>query len=251
MNKPKPVILITGASRGIGAATALLAARAGYRVGINYRQNAQAAKQVAEHIQHEGGEAITLPADVADESQVRQMFQALREHFGPVTALVNNAGILEQQARVEDMDAARLQRILSANVIGPFLCAQAAVRCMSTRHGGRGGGIVNVSSRAAVLGSPHEYVDYAMSKGALDTFTIGLAKEVAAEGIRVNGVRPGLIETDIHAAGGEAGRVARLAPTIPMQRGGSAEEVAQVILWLLSGAASYVTGSLVDVAGGR
>ena len=198
-----------------------------------------------------GGKAIAVQGNVSSESDVVRMFDAVQETFGPVTALVNNAGILETQTRVENMDAARLRRVLEANVIGSFLCAAEAVRRMSTRHGGPGGVVVNLSSKASVLGSPGEYVDYAMSKGAIDTLTIGLAKEVAAEGIRVNAVRPGIIDTDIHAAGGEPGRVERLGPSQPMGRGGTPEEVAAAILWLLSDAASYVTGSFIDVAGGR
>ena len=198
-----------------------------------------------------GGKAIAVQGNVSSESDVVWMFDTVQETFGPVTALVNNAGILETQTRVENMDAARLRRVLEANVIGSFLCAAEAVRRMSTRHGGPGGVVVNLSSKASVLGSPGEYVDYAMSKGAIDTLTIGLAKEVAAEGIRVNAVRPGIIDTDIHAAGGEPGRVERLGPSQPMGRGGTPEEVAAAILWLLSDAASYVTGSFIDVAGGR
>lgn len=251
MTSSNKVLLITGASRGIGAATALKAAHAGYAIGLNYLNNQAAAETTAQEIQATGGRVLLLQGDVGQEKDVQQMFQTLTETFGPLTALVNNAGILEQQAPATQIDAARLSRVLTTNVIGSFLCAQAAIQLMSTRFGGSGGAIVNVSSRAAVLGSPNEFVDYAMSKGAIDTMTIGLAKEVAAEGIRVNAVRPGLIETDIHAASGEPERVARLSTNIPMARGGTAKEVASSILWLLSDEASYVTGSLLDVAGGR
>lgn len=245
------VLLITGGSRGIGAATALLAARQGYVVAVNYKQDAEAAGQVVSVIQGSGGRARAVQADVSSESEVERMFREVTRELGTPTALVNNAGILEQQTRVEHLDAARLRRIFETNVIGSFLCAREAVRCMSTRHGGQGGSIVNVSSRAAVLGSAGEYVDYAASKGAVDTLTTGLAHEVAGEGIRVNGVRPGLITTEMHASGGEPERVARLAPGVPMGRGGSPEEVARAILWLLSEEASYTTGAILDVSGGR
>lgn len=245
------VLLVTGGSRGIGAATCLLAAQAGYAVGVNYLNNAAAAKQVVAQIEASGERAIAIPGNVSVETDVVRMFDAVQEAFGPVTALVNNAGILETQSRLENIGVDRLRRVLEANVVGSFLCAREAVRRMSARQGGPGGVIVNVSSRAAVLGSPAEYVDYAMSKGAVDTLTIGLAKEVAPQGIRVNAVRPGIIDTDIHSSGGEPGRVARLGPTLPLGRGGAAEEVAAAILWLLSDASSYVTGSFIDVAGGR
>ena len=245
------VVLVTGGSRGIGAATCLLAARAEDAVGVNYLSHAAAAEQVVSQITASGGRAIAVQGNVSDESDVVRMFDTVQDAFGPVSALVNNAGILEAQSRVETIDAARLRRVLEANVVGSFLCAAEAVRRMSTRHGGAGGAIVNVSSKASVLGSPGEYVDYAMSKGAIDTLTVGLAKEVAAEGIRVNAVRPGIIDTEIHASGGEPGRVARLGPVQPMGRGGTAQEVAAAIIWLLSDAASYVTGSFIDVAGGR
>jgi NAD(P)-dependent dehydrogenase (short-subunit alcohol dehydrogenase family) len=244
-------VLITGGSRGIGAATARLAARAGYSVAISYVTNREAAEGVVGQIQAAGGRALAVAADVASETDVVRLFERVDEALGPLTALVNNAGILERQARVEQMSAQRLQRVFAVNVIGSFLCAREAQRRMSTRHGGRGGAIVNVSSAAARLGAPGEYVDYAASKGAIDTFTLGFAKEVASEGIRVNAVRPGVIYTDIHASGGAPGRVARVSASVPMQRGGEAEEVARAILWLLSDEASYTTGSFVDVAGGR
>ncbi|GHF46830.1 NAD(P)-dependent dehydrogenase (short-subunit alcohol dehydrogenase family) [Deinococcus metalli] len=246
-----PSLLITGGGRGIGAATARLAAQAGYAVGLSYRHDAQAAAEVVRGIEAAGGRALAVRADVGVDSDVERLFDAVQAEFGPLRGLVNNAGTLERQARVDEMDAARLHRVLTTNVIGAFLCAGAAVRRLSTRHGGAGGVIVNVSSRAAVLGSGGEYVDYAASKGAVDTLTVGLAREVAQESIRVCGVRPGLIETDIHALGGEPGRVARLASGVPLGRGGTAEEVARAILWLLSDNASYVTGTLLDVSGGR
>ena len=248
MNK---VLLMTGASRGIGAATAVLAAQAGYAVAVNYHRNAEAAARVVAQIEAHGGQAVALQADVSQETEILRLFDEVAAQLGPVAALVNNAGILEKQARVDEMSAGRLARVWQTNVAGPFLCCREAVRRMSTRHGGAGGSIVNVSSRAVQLGAPGEYVDYAMSKGALDTLTVGLSKEVAAEGIRVNGVRPGIIETEIHALGGEPGRAARLGPGLPLGRAGTAEEVAQAILWLLSDAASYVTGSFIDVGGGR
>ncbi len=244
-------ILITGGSRGIGAATARLAAQQGYAVSINYRHDRSAAEAVMVGIVREGGRANVFAADVANEAEVGQLFENAHAAFGPITALVNNAGMLTSQMRVDQMDAVRLQKIFSTNVIGSFLCAAEAVRRMSTRHGGGGGGIVNLSSIAASLGSPGEFVDYAATKGAIDTLTIGLAKEVAAEGIRVNAVRPGVIYTDIHASAGEPQRVDRMKSGVPMQRGGEAIEVARAILWLLSDEASYITGSLLDVAGGR
>lgn len=245
------VMLVTGASRGIGAATALAAASAGYAVGVNYLRNRDRAEQVVASIRQDGGRAAAIGGDVANESDVVQMFEALDRTFGTITALVNNAGILELQQRVDTMDAARLTRILATNVTGSFICAREAIRRMSTRHGGGGGAIVNLSSAAARLGAPGEYVDYAASKGAIDTFTLGLAREVANEGVRVNAVRPGIIYTDIHASGGVPDRVERLKENVPMRRGGRPEEVAAAILWLLSEEASYVTGSTIDVTGGR
>ena len=245
------VVLITGGSRGIGAATAVLAAARGYAVCVNYRSNAQAADAVVTAIANAGGSAIALQADVSVESDVVRLFETCEARLGRLTALVNNAAILETQTRVDAMDAARLQRILATNVTGAFMCAREAVKRMSTRHGGGGGAIVNLSSRASVLGAPGEYVDYAASKAAVDTLTIGLSQEVAAEGIRVNAVRAGIIYTDIHASGGEPGRVDRMKAFVPMRRGGTAEEVAKAILWLLSDDASYTTGSFVDVSGGR
>jgi NAD(P)-dependent dehydrogenase (short-subunit alcohol dehydrogenase family) len=248
MNK---TILVTGGGRGIGAACARLAAQQGYRVCINYRSDAAAAAQVVTAIEQAGGEAWAIRADVALEADVERMFALIDARFGRLDALVNNAGILAPQMRVDEMDAARIARIMMTNVVGSFLCAREAVRRMSTRHGGSGGAIVNLSSRAAVLGSPGEYVDYAASKAAIDALTIGLAKEVAAEGIRVNGVRPGLIHTTMHADGGEPGRVERLQSSVPMERGGEPDEVARAVMWLLSDGASYTTGSFIEVSGGR
>ena len=245
------VMLVTGGSRGIGAATALLAARQGYGVGVNFPANSLPADEVVRQIRAQGGTAITVKADVAQEAEVLAMFEKVDAKLGTLSALVNNAGVVDVAQRLDEMSFARLQRKFNINVLGSFLCAREAVRRMSTRHGGSGGSIVNVSSAASRLGAPGQYVDYAAAKGAIDTMTLGLAKEVAAEGIRVNAVRPGLIETDIHASGGLPDRVRDLAHMVPMQRGGSAEEVAEVIVWLLSPAASYTTMSLIDVSGGR
>ena len=245
------VLLVTGASRGIGAATALLAARAGYAVAVNYTRNASAAEAVVSAIRAEGGTALAVQADVAEEAQVLAMFARVDAQLGRLTALVNNAGVVDVAARIDEMSVQRWKRMFDINVIGSMLCAREAVRRMSTRHGGSGGAIVNLSSAASRLGSPGQYVDYAAAKGAIDAFTLGLAKEVAAEGIRVNAVRPGLIETEIHASGGLPDRVRDLAHQVPMQRGGSAEEVAHAIVWLLSPQASYTTMSLLDVSGGR
>jgi len=244
-------MLITGASRGIGAAAARLAAQQGYALCLNYHQRADAATAVLNQVRGLGVTAIAVQADVADETQVLHMFEAIDREFGRLDVLVNNAGMLEQQMRLEQMDAARWTRVLGANVIGSFLCAREAIKRMSTRHGGRGGAIVNLSSVAARLGAPGEYIDYAAAKGAIDSMTLGLAKEVASEGIRVNAVRPGVIHTDIHAAGGEPDRVERVKASVPMGRGGQAEEIAEAILWLASEQASYTSGALLDVAGGR
>jgi NAD(P)-dependent dehydrogenase (short-subunit alcohol dehydrogenase family) len=245
------VLLVTGGSRGIGAATAWLGAQRGYAVAVNYAQQAGAAEALVARIRAAGGRAMAVQADVAQEDQVLAMFGRIDAQLGRLTALVNNAGVVDVSARVDEMSVARLRRMFDINVIGSMVCAREAVRRMSTRHGGRGGAIVNVSSAASRLGSPGQYVDYAAAKGAIDAFTVGLAKEVAAEDIRVNAVRPGLIETEIHASGGLPDRVRDLAHLVPMQRGGTAEEVAEAILWLLSPAASYTTMALVDVSGGR
>jgi len=245
------VLVITGGSRGIGAATARLAAQRGYAVCVNYVSNRAAADAVVADIARGGGKAIAVAADVSSEPDVVRMFETVGQSLGRVTALVNNAGTLEKQMRLEQMDAARLTRAFAVNVIGSFLCAREAVRRMSTRHGGSGGAIVNVSSGAARLGSPNEYVDYAACKGAIDTMTVGLAHEVAAEGIRVNAVRPGYIYTGFHALGGEPGRVDRVKQFVPMRRGGQPEEVANAIVWLLSDEASFSTGAFIDVTGGR
>lgn len=247
----RKILLITGSSRGIGAATAVLAAERGYDVAVNYARDRAAADRVASTIRASGARAIVVQADVASETDVVRMFETIDAQLGRLDALVNNAGIVERQTRVDGMDAARLARLFALNVTGSFLCAREAVRRMSTARGGSGGAIVNMSSRAAQLGSPGEYVDYAASKAAVDAMTIGLAKEVAEEGIRVNAVRPGVIYTDIHASGGEPNRIDRVKVAVPMKRGGQPEEVARAVLWLLSEEASYVTGALLDVGGGR
>jgi NAD(P)-dependent dehydrogenase (short-subunit alcohol dehydrogenase family) len=248
---PQRSVLITGASRGIGAAAARLCARQGWAVAVNYASDAQAARQVVQAIRNAGGTALALQADVADETQVLALFARIDAELPPLGALVNNAGVVDRPSRVDAISAARLQRMFAINVFGSFTCAREAVKRMSIAHGGTGGVIVNLSSAAARLGAPGQYVDYAAAKGAIDTFTIGLAKEVAAEGIRVNAVRPGIIATDIHASGGQPDRARQLAPQVPMQRAGSADEVAQAIGWLLSDASSYTTGAILDVAGGR
>jgi NAD(P)-dependent dehydrogenase (short-subunit alcohol dehydrogenase family) len=248
MNK---VLLVTGGSRGIGAATALLAARNGWSVAVNYTANSLAADEVVRQIRAAGGQAMSAQADVADEAQVLRMFEHIDAKFGRLTGLVNNAGVVDVAARVDEMSVARWRRMFDINVIGSLICAREAVRRMSPRHGGEGGSIVNVSSAASRLGSPGQYVDYAAAKGAIDAFTLGLSKEVAAEGIRVNAVRPGLIDTDIHASGGLPNRVKDLQHLVPAQRGGTAEEVAEAIVWLLSDSASYTTMSFLDVSGGR
>ena len=246
-----PVLLITGASRGIGAATARLAASRGWDLALNYSRDAAAADSVAAEVRALGRRAITVAADVADEAAVLAMFGRIDAELGPLSGLVNNAGIVDLKARLDEMDMARWQRMWAINISGSLLCAREAVRRMSTRHGGAGGVIVNLSSVAARLGAPGMYIDYAVSKGAIDTFTHGLAQEVAAEGIRVNAVRPGIIDTDIHAASGDRNRPQSAAALIPMQRPGRADEVAGAIVWLLSAEASYTTGAILDVGGGR
>ncbi|MEJ5126437.1 SDR family oxidoreductase [Comamonas sp. MYb21] len=245
------IVLITGASRGIGAATAVLVAQHGWDVAVNYSSNEAAAQAVVQAVQALGRRAIAVQADVADEGQVLAMFARVDSELGRITGLVNNAGVVDRAQRLQDMDMARWRRMFDTNVLGSFLCAREAVRRMSTAEGGAGGSIVNVSSRAACLGSAHQYVDYAASKAAIDTMTLGLAQEVAAQGIRVNGVRPGLIETDIHASGGQPDRVQRLSAGVPLGRGGTADEIAQAIYWLMSEHSSYCTGSFIDAGGGR
>ena len=246
-----PIVLITGASRGIGAATALLAAANGYAVAVNYTANSLAADEVVRQIRASGGQAMAVRADVAKEAEVLLMFDKIDAKFGRLTALVNNAGVVDDVCRVDAITTARLQRMFGVNVLGSFICAREAILRMSTIHGGAGGSIVNVSSAAARIGSPGQYVDYAAAKGAIDTFTLGLAKEVAGEGIRVNAVRPGIIDTDIHASGGQPDKARVQGPSAPMQRAGTAAEVAEAIVWLMSDKASYTTGVLLDVAGGR
>ncbi|MBP2154348.1 MULTISPECIES: SDR family oxidoreductase [Erwinia] len=245
------IALVTGGSRGIGRATAILLAQMGWRVAVNYARRTDAALEVVDMIAQQGGSAFALQADIADEAQVMAMFADIDRQPGQLTALVNNAGILFQQATLEQLTAERINRVFATNVTGSFLCCREAVKRMGHHHGGSGGAIVNVSSAAARTGAPGEYVDYAASKGAMDTLTKGLSLEVAAQGIRVNGVRPGFIYTDMHADGGEPQRVDRLAPGIPMQRGGQPEEIARAIAWLLSDEASYITGTFIDAAGGR
>ncbi|MED5240912.1 MAG: SDR family oxidoreductase [SAR324 cluster bacterium] len=245
------VLIVTGGSRGIGAATARIAGRSGYAVCVNFLKNKAAAKQIVDKINADGGHAIAVGADISKEEEVLELFSTVDDSLGKISALVNNAGILESQMRIEDMDEKRLNRVFLTNITGSILCAREAVKRMSIKNGGNGGTIVNLSSAAARLGSPGEYIDYAASKGAIDTFTRGLAQEVAEDGIRVNAVRPGVIETDIHASGGEPGRVERIKDTIPLKRGGQPEEVAKAIMWLLSSDSSYTTGSLLEVSGGR
>lgn len=245
------VVLITGGSRGIGAACALLAAEHGYKVCVNYANNENAALGVVGKIQEMGGTAIAVRGDVAQEADIINLFAETKSRLGPLTALINNAGILDKEGRLDTFSAERIARIVAVNLTGSILCAREAVKAMSTKHGGSGGSIINLSSIAATLGAPGVYVDYAATKGAIDTFTLGLAREVANEGIRVNGVRPGIIDTDIHASGGSPDRVEEMKHVVPMQRGGSAMEVAEAVLWLMSGKASYVTGTTVDVSGGR
>ena len=244
-------MIVTGASRGIGAATALLAGQKGYSVVVNYRDNREAAEEVVDSIASEGGDAIAVAADISDEKEVADLFGIATEEFGQLTALVNNAGILHPQCDLQQMSVERLTQVFSTNVIGSLLCAREAVSLMSTDNGGAGGSIVNLLSIAATLGSPNEYVDYAASKGAIDSFTVGLASEVASQNIRVNDVRPGVIYTDIHASGGEPDRVNRVKGNVPMQRGGEASEVAQAVMWLVSDDASYTTGAFINVSGGR
>jgi NAD(P)-dependent dehydrogenase (short-subunit alcohol dehydrogenase family) len=247
----RPLVLITGGSRGIGAATARLAASRGYDVALTYLQRAETADALVRELTSTGARALALQADVSQEADVLRVFAAVDRELGTLTALVNNAGILEQQMRLDAMTADRWIRVLMTNVVGSFLCAREAVLRMSTRHGGSGGAIVNLSSMASKIGGANEYVDYAASKGAVDSMTVGLAREIATEGVRVNCVRPGPIRTEIHASGGEPGRVDRIGPSIPIGRGGEPEEVAATVMWLLSAEASYLTGTIVDVSGGR
>jgi NAD(P)-dependent dehydrogenase (short-subunit alcohol dehydrogenase family) len=247
----QPVVIVTGGGRGIGAATAKLSAARGYAVCVNYLNRREPAEEVVRGITEKNGRAIAIQADISSEAEVVSLFHHADSRLGPVSALVNNAATLERQTRLDSMDASRILRIFSVNVVGSMISAREAVKRMSTRYGGSGGAIVNVSSGAAKYGSPGEYIDYAASKGAIETFTVGLAKEVAEEGIRVNAVRPGFIYTEMHAKGGEPERVERVKTLVPMQRGGQPEEVAAAIVWLLSPEASYITGTIVDVSGGR
>ncbi|PBC21905.1 SDR family oxidoreductase [Mesorhizobium sp. WSM4310] len=251
MSEAQKVLLVTGGSRGIGAAVCRLGAKAGYRVAVNYASNNAAADALVGEIKAAGGEAFAVKGDVGSEADIISIFEAVDRSYGRLDAFVNNAGIVDAKARVEEMSAARLERMMRINVVGSILCGREAVKRMSTRHGGKGGAIVNISSAAAVLGAPDNYVDYAASKGAIDTFTVGLAREVALEGIRVNAVRPGIIDTDIHASGGQPDRVALIQDTLPMKRAGTADEVAGAVLYLLSDAASYTTGAILNVSGGR
>jgi len=251
MSEAQKVLLVTGGSRGIGAAVCRLGAKAGYRVAVNYAANKAAADALVSDIKAAGGDAFAVKGDVGSEADILSIFEAVDRTHGRLDAFVNNAGIVDAKARVDEMSAARLERMMRINVVGSILCAREAVKRMSTRHGGKGGAIVNISSAAAVLGAPDNYVDYAASKGAIDTFTIGLAREVALEGIRVNAVRPGIIDTDIHASGGQPDRVALIQDTLPMKRAGTADEVAGAVLYLLSDAASYTTGAILNVSGGR
>lgn len=243
--------IVTGGSRGIGAACAVLAARQGYRVCVNYATNAAAADAVVARIAEAGGSALAVQGDVALEADIVRLFETAERELGPITALVNNAGVVDMPERVDSMSYERLMRMMTINVVGSFIAAREAVKRMSTKHGGQGGGIVNLSSAAAKLGAPGVYVDYAASKGAIDAFTLGLALEVAKEDIRVNAIRPGIIDTDIHASGGTPDRVAQMRDKVPMGREGSAEEVAETIMWLLSDKSSYTTGSIIEVSGGR
>lgn len=244
-------LLVTGASRGIGAATAVMAAQRGWDVAVNYTRDATAAEAVAAQVRAAGRRAYTVQADVGDEAQVLAMFERFDREWGPLGGLVNNAGVVDVAARVDEMSAARIQRMFAINVFGTMYCAREAVKRMSTQHGGAGGSIVNLSSVASKLGSPAQYVDYAAAKGAIDVFTLGLAREVATEGVRVNAIRPGIIDTDIHASGGQPERARQLAPQIPMQRPGTADEIAAMVVWLLSEEASYTTGAVIDITGGR